>query len=135
MNTPRPTSAKIIQHAEGLGAPSAMEVRRRAAELAMIAGRREYNDEDWQQAKMELHGGHEGAGASDEMEMVALVSERDMIVTDLGHHVENVHSENGETMAEELFAEGMDEAVHEQMLASRREDAVEDEEFESELER
>ena len=54
--------------------------------------------------------------------MVALVSERDMLVTDLGHHVENIGMEDSDNVAEELIAEGMDEAVHEQMLAARREE-------------
>jgi len=134
MSTSRPASAKIIQHAAGLGAPSAEEVRQRAAELALIAGRAEFTDEDWREAKRELHGGHESNGVGDEMEMVALVSERDMVVTDLGHHVENVHSENGENMAEELIAEGMDEAIHDQMLASRRADVDEEREVEAALE-
>ena len=126
MSTSRQISAKIIQHADGLGAPSAAEVRSRAEELALIAGRSQFTEEDWRNAKRELHGGHESAGAGDEMEMVALVSEHDMVVTDVGHHVENVHSENGENMAEELVAEGMDEAVHDQMLAARREQQVEE---------
>ena len=66
--------------------------------------------------------------------MVSLVSERDMVVTDLGHHVENMGLENGDSLAEELIAEGMDEAVHEQMLAARHEedDREEDEDEEDE---
>ena len=60
------------------------------------------------------------------MEMATTVSEHDMIVSSLGHHVENMSVEDQDNMAEELIAEGMDEAVHEQMLASRREEAQED---------
>lgn len=126
MSTLRPTSAKIIQHSEGLGAVSSVEVRKRAAELAIIAGRAQYSDEDWRQAKRELHGGHETASDGDEMGIGALVSENGMVVTDVGHHTENVHYEDGENLAEELIAEGMDEAVHEQMLESRRGDQQEE---------
>ena len=115
-----------MQHAEGLGAPNADQVRRRAEELALLNGHREFTEEDWREAKRELHGGHGHTNSEDEAEMVALVSERDMLVTDLGHHVENMGLENGSNMAEELIAEGMDEAVHEQMLAARLEDDVED---------
>jgi hypothetical protein len=120
MNTMRPTSAKIIQHSQGLGAPSADTVRQRARELAAIDGRAEFNEGDWAQAKRELHGGHELNDTNGEMEMSAMVSEHDMVVGSMGHHVENVGLDDQSSMAEELIAEGMDEAIHEQMLAARR---------------
>ena len=105
-------------------------------ELAFIAGRDEFSDEDWREAKRELHGGHGHSISEDEAEMVTLVSERDMIVTDLGHHVENMGMEDADNVVEELIAEGMDEAVHEQMLAARRdEDDGEEDEDEDEEER
>ena len=132
MSTHHPRSAKIMQHAEGLGAPNAEQVRQRASELAIIAGRAEFSDEDWREAKRELHGGHGHTISEDEAEMVTLVSERDMIVTDLGHHVENIGMEDADNVQEELIAEGMDEAVHEQMLAARlaEDDGEEDEDEE-----
>ena len=117
-----------MQHAQGLGAPNADQVRQRALELAYLAGREEFSEQDWRQAKRELHGGHGHTVNEDEAEMVALVSGHDMVVTDLGHHVENMHLENGDSLAEELIAEGMDEAVHEQMLAARRNEDDGDEE-------
>jgi hypothetical protein len=45
----------------------------------------------------------------------------------MGRHVENVGLDDQENMIEELVAEGMDEAVHEQMLAARTEDGEEEE--------
>lgn len=119
----RPTPAKIIQHSEGLGAPDAGTVRKRAQELATINGREEYNEQDWREAKRELHGGHELNDSNGEMNLAEMVSEHDMIASSVGHHVENIGLEDQDSVAEELVAEGMDEAVHEQMLASRREDA------------
>ena len=116
----RPIPAKIIQHSEGLGAPSADTVRKRARELAVIDGRAEFNEGDWVQAKRELHGGHESNDTNGEMEMACMVSEHDMVAGSLGHHVENMGVDDQNSMAEELIAEGMDEAVHEQMLAARR---------------
>jgi len=116
----RPTPAKIIQHSQGLGAPSADTVRQRARELATIDGRAEFNEGDWVQAKRELHGGHESNDTDGEMEMASIVSEHDMVAGSLGHHVENMGVDDQNSMAEELIAEGMDEAVHEQMLAARR---------------
>ncbi len=123
MSTTKPTSAKIIQHSEGLGAPDAETVRKRAQELAIINGREQYNEDDWRDAKRELHGGHELNDTNGEFDIAALVSEHDMITTSIGHHTENLVPEDSTNVAEELIAEGMDEAVHEQMLASRREEA------------
>ena len=127
MSSLKPTPAKIIQHSEGLGVPSTEMVRQRAQELARINGREEFNDDDWREAKRELHGGHEPNDTNGDMNMIAAVSEHDMVVCSMGRHVENVGLEDQENMVEELVAEGMDEAVHEQMLAARREEAVEDE--------
>jgi len=127
----KPTTAKIIHHSEGLGAPSADTVRRRAQELAKINGHEEFNDDDWREAKRELHGGHEPNDTNGDMDMTAAVSEHDMVACSMGRHVENVGPEDQENVVEELIAEGMDEAVHEQMLAARHEDA-EDEDLEEE---
>ena len=130
MSTMKPASAKIIQHSAGLGAPTADTVRQRARELAQIDGREEFNDEDWRVAKREVHGGHETNDTNGEMNMAALVSEHDMVACSIGHHVENVGLEDQDNVVEELIAEGMDEAVHEQMLASRREDKAEEDQDE-----
>jgi hypothetical protein len=122
MSTMKPTTAKIILHSEGLGAPCADTVRCRAREIARIAGREEYNDEDWREAKRELHGGHQPNDTNGDMDMTVMVSEHDMVVSSVGHHVENVGLDDQDNIVEELVAEGMDEAVHEQMLAARREE-------------
>jgi hypothetical protein len=126
----RPNSAKIIQHSEGMGAPSADTVRRRAQEIAKINGHEEFSDEDWREAKRELHGGHELSDTNGEMEMSAMVSEHDMVMGSVGHHTENMFPEDNVNVVEELIAEGMDEAVHEQMLAARMEEEPEGEEEE-----
>ena len=66
MNSSRPSYAKILVHSNGLGVPSTDLVRQRAIELAQIDGRTEYNEQDWQHAKQELHGGHEYSWDDDE---------------------------------------------------------------------
>jgi hypothetical protein len=126
MSSMKPTPAKIILHSEGLGAPSAETVRQRAQELARINGREEFSDEDWREAKRELHGGHQPNDTNGDMDMASAVSEHDMVVCSMGHHVENVGLDDQENMVEELVAEGMDEAVHEQMLAARNEEPKEE---------
>ena len=123
-----------MQHSEGLGAPNSDQVRRRAMELALIAGRAEFTDEDWREAKRELHGGHGHSLSEDEAEMVTLISERDMVVTDLCHHVENIGMEDADNVVEELIAEGIDEAVHEQMLAACRNEEDDEDDEDDEVE-
>ena len=131
MSTRKPTFAKIIQHSEGLGVPTSENVQHRAEELALINGHRQFTADDWAQAKRELHGGHEPIGSDGAFEMSAAVSEHDMTYGSLGRQVCNGSLEDQENIVEELIAEGMDEAVHEQMLAARREEAEEDVEEES----
>ncbi len=123
----KPSSAKIINHSAGLGAPDTDTVRQRAQELARIGGRDRFTEEDWREAKRELHGGHEMNDTNGEFEMESMISEHDMILSSVGHHTENMGPEDQDNVAEELIAEGMDEAVHEQMLAARGEEEVEDE--------
>ncbi|HEX5177543.1 MAG TPA: hypothetical protein VFV83_10960 [Chthoniobacteraceae bacterium] len=124
----KPTPAKIIQHSQGLGVPSMETVRKRAAELARIDGRTEYNENDWRDAKRELHGGHDVLNHDGTAEMAAMVSERDFLISDIGHRVDTSSSDAPENPGEELVAEGMDEAVHDQMLAAASDLEREDEE-------
>lgn len=121
--------AKILVHSDGLGVVNPEMVRQRAAELALINGRTEYTDIDWQQAKLELHGGHAPDGTlSDEWAMNTIASEADMLAVDAGHHVGRVPMEDERNVVEELYAEGMEEAEHERMLVSRQLDGAEEEE-------
>lgn len=103
-------------------------VRRRATELARIDGRTEYNENDWREAKRELHGGHDVLNHDATTDMAALVSERDFLISDVGHRVETSSPDSPENTGEELVAEGMDEAVHDQMLAAAADVEIEDEE-------
>ena len=132
MSTMKQQSAKIIHHSEGMGMPCAETVRQRARELAQIDGREEFNEGDWADAKLELHGGHEPNDTNGEMNITEMISGHDMIACSMGHHVANVGMDDQENMASELIAEGMDEAVHEQMLAARHERDVEDAEDDDE---
>lgn len=119
MKTSRLAPAKIVNHDSGMGTPDMDTVRKRAMELARISGRSRFSEEDWRQAIRELHGGQASEIENDD-EIVETVSGRDMIATDSGHHVENLPMEDADSVVEELIAEGMDEAVHEQMLEASR---------------
>lgn len=112
--------AKIVLHSEGLGTPSAATVRQRALELARIDGRDRASGLDLERAQREVHGGHAFAWSDgDEDQMPQSISERDMIATDAGHHLPNMR-DGDDTVLEELVAEGLDEAAHDQMLAAAR---------------
>lgn len=117
-------SAKILCHAEGVGPPTSDMVRRRADEIARINGRAEHNEEDWKQAYLELHGHH--AGLDDEENETVFTGQE--MAYDSGHHIENVGPEDSENIVEELIIEGMEEAVHEQMLQAS---SFEEEEFQT----
>ena len=114
----RTLQGKIINHSEGMGVPSPDLVRQRARELARISGHRDVTEEDWKQAKRELHGGHP-LEMEDGEDGIPFVSERDMIAASAGHHSEKIGFED-DNVVEELVNEGMDEAVHEQMLEGSR---------------
>jgi hypothetical protein len=119
MKVTRPVLGKILEHTQGMGVPDPDTVRRRAQEIAMIEGRLSFNREDWKQAFHELHGGHNGDGSDDDM--LDTISERDMIAPSLGHHPGRTEVEDGSrSIAEELVAEGLDEAEHDRMLEARR---------------
>jgi hypothetical protein len=107
-----------------MGVPSPETVRQRAQELARIDGRVAHNEQDWHRAKQELHGGHPYSWDDEEDRMPESISERDMTATDMGHHTENLMG-GEDNMAEELVAEGMEEAEHERMLEASREVEVE----------
>lgn len=58
--------------------------------------------------------------------MQLLVSEHDFVSADPGRQTPR-YVDDDEHVVEELIAEGMDEALHEQMLESRREETGEEE--------
>jgi hypothetical protein len=132
MKASKPSSAKILNHARGLGVPTSEEVRQRARELAEIDGLQEPTEEHWRQAKRDLHGGHDFDNGCDEHDMQLLVSEHDFVSADPGSHTPR-RVDDEDHVIEELVAEGMDEALHEQMLEARREmEEGEEEEGEAE---
>jgi len=112
-----------------MGTPSADTVRQRAAELALIDGRSTPNEQDWKHAFLELHGGHHDPNAHDgDSEMLSGMSETDSVAPSLGRHIRQAETDGGESLGEELIAEGIEEANHDRMLESRRMEETEDEE-------
>ena len=121
MKITRPVSGKIFTHEEAMGTPSSESVRHRALELAVIDGRAAPNEQDWKRAFLELHGGHHDLNAlGDESEMLGGMSETDRVAPSLGRRLHEEEIDGGESLGEELIAEGIEEAAHDQMLESRR---------------
>ncbi len=114
-----PVSGKILHGTQGLGVPTRATVRQRAKELALIEGRTEVSEADWQRAFIELHGGHHDGDSQDAI-MADTTSERDMVAPTLGHQIPTSPLENTESLGVELIAEGLDESAHDQMLQARR---------------
>lgn len=108
-------SGKIINHSHGQGTTSVDDIQQRAIELAQIDGRKpdEVNAVDLQEARRELTGGH---FQEEEKEAELFVIGSDFVAGSTGHHVVNHVGDEYENAAEELVLEGMEEAVHEQML-------------------
>ncbi len=129
MKPTHPTIGKIVRHAQGLGVPTQEIVEQRAQELALIDGREEATDADLQRAWLELHGGHHDAGdLSEEAAMLTSISDRDMVAISVGRRADPHLPEGSYNLGEELVAEGIDEAAHDQMLSARHEiDLVEGE--------
>lgn len=104
-----------------MGTPSAGVVQERARELARIDGRSEVRQSDWRRANLELHGGHAASSIESDGDGFAAIS-HGLTVGSSGRRLETHSPENYENLGEELIAEGMDEAIHEQMLAAANRD-------------
>ena len=112
---------KIIMHNAGAGVPSPEQVEERARELALIAGRAasDFTDADLAQAAAELlHGGV--PEPADEDRAVADVSVWDEAPGSSGHQAESYRPTDEANIAEELVAEGMAEALHDEMVEAHK---------------
>ena len=104
--------------------PSPEAVEKRAREIAIIDERdpNEFTDADWNQARKELMG-VEHASAPEETEQNAKVTEEwNVVPSSTGHRAPRPGVEEDETLGEQLFTDGLEEAAHDQMLEARREE-------------
>ena len=119
---------KILDHDAGLGEPDIDEVEQRARELAAIAGlsRDEPIDDFMAQAQAELRGEVDPNVPNDDAGPVADLTAEDDVIGESGGTVAPatnaaMHGDE-ETVGEQLYSEGIDEADHDRMTASRREE-------------
>jgi hypothetical protein len=114
--------ARIILHDEGAGVPSPDVIEQRARELAVIAGRAasDYTDEDFRQAKREMM--QEPQLDDEAMEEAALPFEPGSgdVLGGRETQAENFGGDDESTVGEELIREGMDEALHDEMLEASK---------------
>jgi len=113
---------KISVHGDGVGVPSPDTVERRAREIAMIAERDpdEFTDADWDQARRELLGSEDHTAPEETEQNAEVVEEWNVVASSAGHRAPRL--EDDENLGEQLVSDGMDEAVHDQMLEARKEE-------------
>ena len=123
---------KILDHDAGMGEPDAEMVEQRARELALIAGlsRDESVDDFMKQAREELRGAVDPNVPNDDAGPMADLIEEDDVIGESGGSVAPatnaaMHGDE-QTVGEQLYSEGIDEADHDRMVASRREERRED---------
>ena len=118
-NTP-PRSGRMMVHSEGIGAADATDLRQRAHELALIAGRSKPNATDLDQARQELQGGGlPPIGEEHEDGQGALTRDPSEPAGSIPVEKEGQEADDEQQAAERLVLEGVEESQHEQMLADR----------------
>ncbi len=121
---------KILNHGDGLGEAGNEDVERRAQELAEIAGlgRDEDIDDFRLQAREELRGTVDPNTPNDDEGPAAGLIAEDDVPGESGGAVSpatNAATHGDEqTIAEQLYGEGIDEADHDRMTESRREERL-----------
>ncbi|HEX2861459.1 MAG TPA: hypothetical protein VHN79_07455 [Lacunisphaera sp.] len=113
---------KIETGGDGLGVASPGMLERRAHELALIAGRMEATDDDRHAARRELQNQELPDGITEDEPLVpAMTRDPSEPVSDRGRQSPNRvgPDDDTDTALEKLALEGVEEAQHEQMLASR----------------
>jgi hypothetical protein len=118
-----PSTGKIEVHGDGVGVASPDAVEKRAREIAMIAERdpEEFTDADWDQARRELLGTQANTAPEETEENAEVVEEWNVVASSTGHRAPRVENDD-ENLGEQLVSDGMDEAVHDQMVEARKEE-------------
>ena len=125
---------RIEEHSQGFGTPTEETVRARAREVAQTNGRRpdEFNEEDLAQARQELE------GAQDAFPQTVVAEQDQFVVGDgpvgsAGRAAPTKPAPDEQTVPEELVAEGVDEAAHDEMREGNRESRRRDERYQDQL--
>jgi hypothetical protein len=122
MKTIRRTHGKISEHFKGLGTVTSDTVVARAREIALINGRtpNQFNQDDFEEAKLELTGGLFDGGTEEEKDGTTELVAWDENPNESGHAARRARPEDEQSAAEQLVEEGMEEAEHEHMVEGAR---------------
>ena len=116
-----PIRGRIEEGAAGFGVPSVETVEQRAIEIAVIAGRSagHVTEADRDQARRELLG--EGSREPEEDDaMIGASGALDEPPGSTGQHIASLLPEDEANIGERLVQEGVDEALHDEMLQARK---------------
>lgn len=123
--SPLPLGA-LTENGLGIGAVSRRMIRGRAAELAVINGRlaSELTKADWDQAKLELGVVSGGLPQQTQLDAAPESDRWNPVPGSSGRQAPESPDEDsddeGQNQEARLFAQGVDEAAHDQMLQSAR---------------
>jgi hypothetical protein len=107
-------------HGEGLGIGSPELVEQRARELALIDGRSEINDDDRRAARDDFQNSElPDAVTEDAPAAPSMTRDPSEPFSDRGRQSPNRGEMDDDTALEKLALEGVEEAQHDQMVASR----------------
>jgi hypothetical protein len=118
--TSRTNTPKIEVRGGGVSGFSQDDIERRAKELALIEGRTAANDDDRLRARAEFRDRDLPDAVNEDAESMQSMS-RDPSdpAVDRGHQVPEYGADDEKAALENLALEGVEEAQHEQMIASR----------------
>jgi hypothetical protein len=129
---PADTVGKILDHGAGLGEANGEQIEERARELALIAGLSadEVNDGHRYQARQELRGAVDPNVSNDEDPLIAGLIDTDDVPGESGFAASPatnaaMHGDE-QTVGEALYGEGIEEATHDQMVESRKQELDEE---------
>ena len=114
---------RIAQHGAGLGTVTPEMVQKRAREIALSDGRagNEVTSADWEQAKRELVGAGNDPAAETDVEEASSTTGWDPAPPSIGHRAETQAADDEQSMSEQLYQEGVEEADHDERVQSGRE--------------
>lgn len=116
LENPEVTGNRISKGFRGAGTNTPDDLRQRAEELAIIEGLRpeDANAGHLRRAREELLGG--GETPNDVMPESTTLADRDPVSGSGGRHTPNLGANDEPMIGEELYAQGVEEAVHDEML-------------------
>jgi hypothetical protein len=127
--------SRIEEHGKGLGTADDDLVNSRAREIAITNGRRgdQITTADLDQARQELRARNAPLDPADDHSEEELASREGLMGVSTGRSARIRPARDEQTQAEDLVAEGLEEAAHEQMVEGNRISRQRDQAFDDQL--